>query len=303
MRSYQIKIIIVIFLLVVNLIIYSKLLASFGLIKSNVLGLSTIWSFNFPSSALKPVIEKRLEDQEGKYAVVVHRLYDDIEEFSLNKHEVFHSASLYKLFLLAAIMEEIEQGRLKENQVVVAKKSHLEKVFGGVDFGYEEVGEDISYSVAEVLTRIATISDNFASIAIAEKIGWGKVQAQADKLGATATIIKNPIQTSAEDITRFYRKLYLGEVVSKGASDKIIDLLSKSKINDRIPSKLPKEVKVAHKTAELSRIRHDAGIVYLEGQPYIIVLMSQDLKYEDSAVGTLADISKDVYDYFVSNKK
>lgn len=250
------------------------------------------------SQSLTKIVSKDLEGKNGDYAIYIEDLTDH-EKFGLNENEIMPAASLYKLYLMAAVLEEVDRGQLTVDSQIYASKSHLEDVFGDTDFGYEDSPEEISYTVLEALQRVGRISDNFAAIMLAEKIGWDKVQTEANLLGASSTIIKNPISTDAVDTAKFFNLLFFKKVGSENISNQIIDLLSLSKINDRIPADLPDEVRVVHKTGELDGLRHDAGIVFLEGNPYLIVLMSQNLQYEDSdGVDTLAQISKDVYTYF-----
>lgn len=97
------------------------------------------------------------------------------------------------------------------------------------------------------------------------------------------------------------KKLYIGEIVSFESSEQIIALLEKAQSNDRIPAKLPKNIRIAHKTGELPQVRNDAGIVFLLGNPYLIVLMSKNVRGEDAAIENLAQVSKIVYDYYASN--
>jgi beta-lactamase class A len=99
-------------------------------------------------------------------------------------------------------------------------------------------------------------------------------------------------------MSTYFKALYKGEIVSKTAADDILSILELSQLNNRIPDQLPEGTKVIHKTGELSKIRHDAGIVYLEGHPYIIILLSKDLLFEDDGIETLSNISKAVFDYF-----
>lgn len=268
---------------------------------------SARWSFNFmnpESEGLKKIISAKLSGQKGDYAILVKDLGSNKGEYyAYQEDKVMPSGSLYKLFLLAAAYEEIEKGNLKEDDVISTTKAHLDEVLGAEEFGYEDAPSNISYTVTELLTRISTISDNYASIMLAEKIGWAKVQAQADKIGAVDTRIKDPISTTASDIALFYEKLYKGQVVSPSASSKIIDLLAKSRLNSRIPNQLPPGLKIAHKTGELASVRHDAGIVYLaDGRAYLIVMMASNVQYEDDAEELEAEISKEVYNYFSSKK-
>lgn len=267
---------------------------------------TSTFEFAFRSQGLSKVVNDNLAGKEGEYAVYIKDLSDadligaDREVYSLRGSEIFPAASLYKLFLMAAVLKEIENGRLKMEDRVSGSKDHLTEVLGSVDFGYENAPEEIEYTVEVAMQRVGRVSDNFASLMLAEKIGWERVQKVADELGAFQTTIKSPISTSAADIGRFFEQLYKGEVVSARVSEQIIEFLSLNQLDNRIPAKLPEDVKVVHKTGELSRIRHDAGIVYLEDRPYILVIMSKELEDEDEGVENMAKLSKDIYDYFAS---
>lgn len=274
------------------------------------------FNFSFENADISKIVQADLSGKQGHYAIYVENLSTQ-EKYGFNESEILPSASLYKVFLIAAVIEKIENNELTLEDTVTSSKKHLEDVFGGTDFGYEDAPETIDYTIDEALTRVGRISDNFAAIMLAEKIGWDNVQIQADKIGAANTKIKSPITTTAYDIGTFFKKLYLGEVVSASGSQKIIEYLSLNQLNNRLPAQLPEGIKIVHKTGELSRVRHDAGIIYccstqaetqdptnknINSQPYVIVVMSKDLQYEDDGVETIASISKDVYEYFKSKE-
>lgn len=314
----------------------------FLFLRSNpdILGVNLVkkWNFEYErfndDKRLEELINKELSKTKGEFAVVVEAFDSSssarpFKEAHINDESPFLAASLYKLFLMAAVMEEVEAGRLKLDQTVSKTKSSLDKILGGTEFGYEEVEGDIRFTIEEALGRVARISDNYAAILLAEKVGWDKVQQQARKAGAYSTVIKDPITTTAYDISLLLKGLYRGKVVSQSASAKIINFLTASQLNNRIPKYLPASIpsgskglktaheqssgrssgqtvsptKIAHKTGELARVRHDAGIVYLEdGRAYIIVLMSKNLTFEDQGAEALARVSKVVYDYLQSGK-
>jgi beta-lactamase class A len=56
---------------------------------------------------------------------------------------------------------------------------------------------------------------------------------------------------------------------------------------------------MAHKTGELGQVSHDGGIVYTEKGDYIIVVLSEST-LPKGAEERIANISKDVYAYFMS---
>lgn len=278
-----------------------------GVHNQNTLGVNTK-----QDEKLLKLIEEKIPKDNGEYAVVVKELgVGEGREVMINHQKSLPAGSLYKLYVMAAAMEKIEKGDMTMQTVVTVQADHLEQVLGAPDFGYEDrKGETISYTVEEILGRIARISDNYASIMLAEKLDWEYIRDYAKRVGANDTVIKSPISTTAKDTAFFFDQLYQKKIVSEVASNKLIDLLATAQLNQRIPAKLPKSgLKIAHKTGELPGVRNDAGIVYFENEDdestssakpqkaYLIVLMSNDLKREDSGVATLADISKVVYDY------
>ena len=259
--------------------------------------------FTFMSRGLSDVIENNLRDKTGDYSIYIEDLSDE-ETFSKRSNDIYPAASLYKAYLIAAILQEIKNGELKLDDTLSSNKSHLAETLGEVDYGYIDAPEKIGYSVEEALTRVGRVSDNFAAIMLMDKIGVEKVQNMANSLGANETDIKSPISTSASDMGKFFTKLAKKEIIDVESSDKLIEFLSLNQLNTRIPALLPENTKVVHKTGELPRIRHDAGFVTLpSGKIYVIVLMSQNLKYEDETIETMAQISKEVYEYFENKYK
>jgi beta-lactamase class A len=73
--------------------------------------------------------------------------------------------------------------------------------------------------------------------------------------------------------------------------------LKNQQLNNKLPKLLEKETVIAHKTGELESFSHDAGIVYSDNGDYIIVIMSET-DNRNRANDTIAQISKEVYDYF-----
>lgn len=303
------------------LVLLSKILSTFDFSRTFNFEFAIKQTKNNPQ--LESIVAKNLNGIEGRFAVYIEELpannsdggkvdnsftlLADPLKYTLNELEFFPAASLYKLVLLAAVLKEVEKGNLALEDQLSGAKSHLVEVFGGVDFGYEDAPEQISYTVDEALTRVGRVSDNFAAIMLTEKLRAIRIsEGSSNKLLIEITKelgMKNtdfdtdPIQTTAEDIAIFFKQLYFGQIVSPQVSEKIIGYLNLSQLNDRIPAKLPEEVKVVHKTGELARVRHDAGIVYGE-RPYLIVLLSKDLKYEDQGIETMANISQEVWEYF-----
>jgi beta-lactamase class A len=264
------------------------------------------------------------------------------EIHTYNKDMIFPAASLYKLVVLAAAYQQIEDGLMQEETVMSMPKSSLAAIYGDVDYGYEDAPATIEMTVSDAFSRIARYSDNFAAILLSQTIRrnaqnapkkervkpwWEalfgideKREVDEDPIVATAKDLglKNttfdPPQTTPADMGRFFELLYKGEIVSQESSDKFINLLATSQINNRIPAKLSENpsLKIAHKTGELSAVRHDAGIVFphnsdkskveRSSDDYVVVLLSKDLVFEDTGIDNLAEMSRKIYDLMVSQK-
>jgi beta-lactamase class A len=155
----------------------------------------------------------------------------------------------------------------------------------------------MTFPVSQALNQLITISHNYAALLLSDKIGLSNVQTLIHENGLTSSTVVAPPRTTAHDIVLFYEKLYDGQLIDRNYSNQMLDLLKKQTLNDRIPAELPEGTVVAHKTGELDGYKHDAGIVYGPKGEYIIVMMS-NTQDPQIAVQKMADLSKQVYDYF-----
>ncbi|MEX2028357.1 MAG: serine hydrolase, partial [Candidatus Curtissbacteria bacterium] len=241
------------------------------------------------------------------YAIVIKN-FKNGQEYRVNENKQFTAASLYKLWVMAVAFEKVKAGTLKEDQVLTMTTNELDKIQETAPRG----DGSISMSVADAIERMIIVSDNDAATLLYTRIGVGEVSDFLTKNGFTGSAFGSPPKTSAKDIANFYEKLYKGAVVDRQYSDRMLALLSRQRINDKLPKYLPEEVKIAHKTGELENFEHDAGIVYLESgdyalndsevnkPSYIIVVLTQA---NDPVTGseTVAKLSKAVYEYFTKS--
>lgn len=76
------------------------------------------------------------------------------------------------------------------------------------------------------------------------------------------------------------------------------DVLLDQHFNSLIPARLPKTVKVAHKTGNITGVHHDSGVVFLpDGRKYVLVLLSKDVKDEKAATEAMALVSAWIYQF------
>ena len=78
----------------------------------------------------------------------------------------------------------------------------------------------------------------------------------------------------------------------------MIAILSQQKFRSKIPAGIPAGIKVANKTGSITRIDHDAAIVFPEGRkPYVLVVLTQGIAKREDAEKLIADLSRIVYDH------
>lgn len=249
------------------------------------------------SSGLEETVEKSLLGTTGTYAVAIKNMKTG-EMYLKNEDRQFEAASLYKLWTMLTVYDQIERGIIDENQELVSTAEELNEKFDIATESAEMKEGEIKMTVKQATSRMITISHNYAALLLSSKIRLSNVQLQMNKYGLIASRL-NPPRTTASDILNYYDKLYKGELVSKERSQEMLELLKLQQLNDRIPLYLPKKTEVAHKTGELGAVKHDAGIVFSEKGDYIIVLMSESSNPK-AAAEREAKISQAVYQYFQS---
>lgn len=249
-----------------------------------------------PQSALRKVIEDQLIGTEGTYAVVVKNLKTG-EAASVNGERVFPSASIYKLWVMGAVYEQVQLGKMNLDDSIEEDIPALNSYFNIPENAAELTEGTVSFTIESALYQMITISHNYAALSLTKKIGLENLNKFLGEYGLYNIKVGGEPTITASDVAVFLEKIYNGKVVSDAASKKMIATMAKQTKNERIPKYLPAGVVVAHKTGELDGVAHDAGIVFSPKGDLIMVLLSDS----DSPVGAMdreALVAKAVYEYF-----
>lgn len=256
---------------------------------------------SIPKINLEKTITKVLEGSKGKYSIVVKNLKTG-ESFSINSHKPNKTGSLYKLWVMATVFNQIQNGKLTEDEILSEDIQDLNYKFSIASEEAELTEGKITLTVHDALQQMITISHNYAALLLTEKIKLSSVKSFLEKNGFLESKVSDsaPISTPY-NIALFLEKLYKGKLANKKHTKSMLGLLKSQKLNDKLPKYLPKNVFIAHKTGEIDFLSHDAGIVYTEKGDYIIVVFSQS-NYPKGANERIAQISKAVYEYFNNQK-
>ena len=249
-----------------------------------------------PSGRLKEIVEKVLNTSDGSYGIVVKHLKTG-ESYYGNEHKSFESGSLYKIWVLATAFDQIEKGKLKEDEILSQDVGILNSEFDIATESAEQTDGTMTYSVKDAMEQMITISHNYAALLLSERLGFSTVEAYLKKHQLLESQLGEPPQTTALDVALFFEKLYTGELANKENTQKMIDLFKRQTINQKLPKYLPEKVTVAHKTGEINTFTHDAGIVYTKNGDYVVAILSESDIPAD-AEEKIAQLSKAVYEYF-----
>lgn len=100
--------------------------------------------------------------------------------------------------------------------------------------------------------------------------------------------------TTARALLILMGKLARGQAVDPSSDAAMVDILKRQKFNQAIPAGLPAGVAVAHKTGNITRIHHDAAIVYAE-RPYVLIILVRGIDGEKKSAAVMAALSKTIY--------
>jgi len=270
---------------------------------------------------LKSNISEVLSKQPGTFAVAFKDLTTG-EEIFINEHELFHAASTMKTPVMAEVYKQAAEGRFSVKDSLLIKNEFI-SIFDGSTFSidpavdsdtllYHEIGK--KRTIYRLMYDMIIVSSNLATNLIIELVDAKKVTATMRSIGANKMQILRGVedtkafqagmnnQVTAYDLMLLFEKIDNEELVNAEASMAMMDILLDQQFNDMIPAKLPKDVKVAHKTGSITGVQHDSGIVFLpDGRKYILVLLSKELTDADAGIDALATVSEMIYHYTVAN--
>lgn len=252
------------------------------------------------NNVLKQSVDNALRGTQGSYGIVVKNL-DDGEGYEFNEHVVYDTASLYKLWVMAVVFQQIEKGKLKPTIVLSQDIGTLNKKFGIASDSAELLDGSVTLTVEQALSKMITVSDNYAAMLLTQKVGLSTISTYLERNGFTETKMgtdSNLPTTTPSDVALFFKKLYKGELGSKASTQEMIELLKNQQLNSKIPRYLPDSIVIAHKTGELDEYTHDAGLILDKKGNYLLVIMSKS-EEPDLAATRIAQISKSVYSHYI----
>ena len=252
--------------------------------------------------------------KSGADVAVAYQRLDGRASWYLKPDEPFHAASTMKVPVLIELYHQAHQGKLRLDDTLVIKNEFSSLVDGSryaleasddseADL-YGVVGR--TRTLAQLSELMVTVSSNLATNLLIERLGVGNIQQGVHALGADGMKVLRGVEdgkafkaglnntTTARALARLMEAIARGEAVDGSSSGAMREILERQTFNDGIPAGLPAGTRVAHKTGEITRIQHDAAIVYAP-RPFVLVILTRGIEDSKQSSALIATITRELY--------
>jgi beta-lactamase class A len=228
--------------------------------------------------------------------------------------EVFHAASTMKIPVMIELFHLAQEGRLKLSDPLPIK-NEFHSLADGSTFTldpaddsetdlYKAVGQ--TRTLSQLCELMITVSSNLATNLLIQKLGVENIRATVHSLHADGMNVLRGVEdnkafarglnntTTAEGLATLLLAIANGRAVDAESSKQMLEILERQKFNEGIPAGVPAGTVVAHKTGELTKLHHDAGIVYAK-RPFVVVVLVKGMEDFKASGALIADITHELY--------
>jgi beta-lactamase class A len=258
-------------------------------------------------------IQKRIADSGADVAIALHSL-DGQTEWFYHADEPFHAASTMKIPVMIELFQQVKEGKVRLDELLTIHNEFHSIVDGSIykldpaDDSETDLyrAEGQTRTLTQLCVLMIAQSSNLATNLLIDKLGIENIRATVHAYGADGMNVLRGVEdgkafekgmnntTTARALLTLLTAIAGGEAVNNMYSKAMVDILGRQTFNDGIPAGLPHDVRVAHKTGEITKIHHDAAIVYAK-RPYILVVLVRGIADEKASAQLIADISRDLY--------
>jgi beta-lactamase class A len=258
-------------------------------------------------------ISSRIERSGADVGVAFRTLDGKLEWFS-REDDVFHAASTMKIPVMIELFHQVREGKLKlDDPLPIQNEFHslvdgslytLDPTDDSESDLYKAVGQ--TRTLSQLCELMITVSSNLATNLLMEKLGVDNIRATVHGLHAAGLNVLRGVEdnkayekgmnntTTARGLLILLEAIAKGQAVDPDSSRQMVDILARQKFNEAIPAGLPAGTRVAHKTGELTKIHHDAAIVYAL-RPFVLVILVRGVAESKDSAALMADITRRIY--------
>ena len=197
------------------------------------------------------------------------------ETVAMDADETFLAASLNKLPVLLALYRSAARGEVDLDDEITMQASDVQAYGTGVLYT-RPVGYTLT--LRECARLLIKESDNTAWKMLDRYLGRDYIRAELYRVGARSTEYWIPNTTTPNDVLLILKKISDPSYTTPFLSAEMLDVMTNTSFEDRLPQPLPEGTRVSHKIGSYGTTFSDAGLVFLAGSrdakdAYFIVLM------------------------------
>jgi beta-lactamase class A len=245
------------------------------------------------------ILQSRLEQvaakYPGTYGIVVSGT-SSAETIALNADQRFPAASLTKLPVLFTLYRAAARDEVNLEDEISILPSDVRAYGTGVLYKYP-VG--YTMTLRECAEFMIKESDNTAWVMLDRYLGRRNIEAELYEIGARSTAYSVPNTTTPNDVLLMLEAIADPSYTTPELSAEMLDVMTDTSFEDRLPQPLPQGTRVAHKIGSYRDTFSDAGVVFPEGSrgaedAYFIVVIAGDTT-EQTARSAIQDMSLVTY--------
>jgi beta-lactamase class A len=268
-----------------------------------------------PATSLDLAV-RRIIAASGAEVAVAYRALDGRTELLIDPDKTFHAASTMKVPVMIELFRQAHAGTLALDDPLPIRND-FHSIVDGSRYALAEddtADKDVVAALGRTLTlrqlceAMITVSSNFAANLLIERLGAENIRHTVTALGAGGMHVLRGVEdqkafdkglnntTTARALLILLERLSQGRAVDKESDAEMVRILGRQKLSpDAIPAGVPSGIVVAHKTGSITRIHHDAAIVYAP-RPYVLVVLVRGIDDTGKSAAVMAAVSKAVYE-------
>lgn len=247
-----------------------------------------------PSESLKEQMARVVNEHPGDYGIVIFDP-DSGQSLAMDGDQAFTAGSLGKLPTLMTLYRSAAEGEVNLEDEISMLSSDVQAYGTGVLYTYP-VG--YTMTLRECARRLIQESDNTAWKMLTRYLGKANIQAELNRVGATSTGYWIPNDTTPDDVMLMLKKISDPAYTSPELSAEMLELMTNTDFEDRLPEPLPEGTRVAHKIGSYGDTFGDAGLVFPGGsreEAYFVVVVASGVT-EAEARSAMQDVSLAAYE-------
>jgi beta-lactamase class A len=249
--------------------------------------------------------------KSGAEVAVAFRTLDGEVELLVRPDVTFHAASTMKVPIMIELYRQAHAGLLSLDEPL-AVRNEFRSIVDGSAYALV-VGDDSEAGIYRAIGRtrtlrqlcdaMITVSSNLAANLLIERVGVENVRRTVSGLGADGMQVLRGVEdakafhqglnntTTARGLLVLLEKLARGEAVGPAVDREMIGILTRQTFRDAIPAGLPAGMPVAHKTGSITRIHHDAAIVF-GPRPFVLVVLVRGIDDRKTSAALIASLAR-----------